>query len=63
MPVSATMTQWRSNLVNCQNGIALPVLDPKLKGYEITELYQQEIEKEKHLKVATFPNEAKKVKE
>eukprot|EP00957_Ditylum_brightwellii_P058836 4460829-Ditylum_brightwellii.AAC.2 len=43
MPVSATTPQWRSNPVNRQNGIALPVLDPKLKGYEITELYQWEM--------------------
>ena len=105
MPNSATSQQWRSNPVNHQNGVALPVVDPKLNRYEITELYQWEMcvqlsaqgatsnypvneigtkvkhlllklvkthgdntftvnsEKEKHLKVATFPNDAKKVKE
>eukprot|EP00957_Ditylum_brightwellii_P041583 3149852-Ditylum_brightwellii.AAC.1 len=43
MPDSATMPQWRLNLVNCQNNIALPLIHPKLKGYEIIELYQWEI--------------------
>eukprot|EP00957_Ditylum_brightwellii_P004888 372477-Ditylum_brightwellii.AAC.1 len=37
------MLQWRSNPVNHQIGIALPVLDPKLNGYEISELYQWEV--------------------
>eukprot|EP00957_Ditylum_brightwellii_P136674 10422536-Ditylum_brightwellii.AAC.1 len=102
---SATSQKWRSNPVNHQNCVALLVLDPKLNGYEITELYQWEMciqlsaqgatsnypvneignkvkhsllklvkihgnntftvysEKEKHLKVATFPHDAKKVKE
>eukprot|EP00957_Ditylum_brightwellii_P194224 14792433-Ditylum_brightwellii.AAC.1 len=102
MPDSATLQQWRSNLVNYQNGVALLVLDPKLNEYEITELYQWEMciqlsaqgatsnypvneienkvkhlllklvethsnntfmvysEEEKRLKVATFPNDAKK---
>ena len=105
MPNSAASQQWRSNPVNHQNGVALLVLDLKLNGYKVTELYQwamciqlsvqgatsncpmNEIgnkakhlllklvkthgnntftvysEKEKHLKVATFPNNTKKVKE
>eukprot|EP00957_Ditylum_brightwellii_P001750 134496-Ditylum_brightwellii.AAC.1 len=105
MPDSAAPQQWRSNPVNHQNGFALLVLDPKLNGYEITELYQWEMhiqlsaqgatsnypvneigneikhlllklvetrgnniftvysEKEKRLKVATFSNDTKKVKE
>eukprot|EP00957_Ditylum_brightwellii_P207373 15352685-Ditylum_brightwellii.AAC.1 len=36
---SSTEVQWR-NAANCQNGIALLVLDPKLEGYEISKLYQ-----------------------
>eukprot|EP00957_Ditylum_brightwellii_P161039 12260365-Ditylum_brightwellii.AAC.1 len=40
MPDSAAPQQWRLNPVNHQNGVALPVLDPKLNGYEVTELYQ-----------------------
>eukprot|EP00957_Ditylum_brightwellii_P110832 8453624-Ditylum_brightwellii.AAC.1 len=101
MPNSAAPQQWRLNPVNHQNGVALLVLDPKLNGYEITELYLWGMsaqgatnnypvngignkvkhlllklvethcdntftvysEKEKHLKAATFPNDAKKVKE
>eukprot|EP00957_Ditylum_brightwellii_P094077 7162620-Ditylum_brightwellii.AAC.1 len=105
MPNSAAPQQWCSNPVNHHNVVALPVLDLKLKRYEITELYQWEIciqlsargatsncpvneigtkvkhlllklvethsnntftvysEKEKRLKVATFLNNAKKVKE
>eukprot|EP00957_Ditylum_brightwellii_P165697 12614102-Ditylum_brightwellii.AAC.1 len=31
------------NVANCQNGIALLVLDPKLEGYEISKLYQWEM--------------------
>eukprot|EP00957_Ditylum_brightwellii_P023696 1788633-Ditylum_brightwellii.AAC.1 len=102
MPNSAALQQWSLNLVNHQNGVALPVLYPKLNRYEVTELYQREMcvqlsargatrncpvnkignkvkhlllklvethgdntftvhsKKEKCLKVATFPNNAKK---
>ena len=43
MPDSAAQQQWRSNPVNHQNGVALPVLDTKLNRYEVTELYQWEM--------------------
>eukprot|EP00957_Ditylum_brightwellii_P080826 6148352-Ditylum_brightwellii.AAC.1 len=43
MPNSAMLQQWHSNPVNHQNGVALLVLDLKLNGYEITELYQREM--------------------
>eukprot|EP00957_Ditylum_brightwellii_P168058 12793959-Ditylum_brightwellii.AAC.1 len=28
------------NVANRQNGVALPVLDPKLEGYEVSKVYQ-----------------------
>eukprot|EP00957_Ditylum_brightwellii_P035531 2693842-Ditylum_brightwellii.AAC.1 len=43
MPDSAAPQQWCSNPVNHQNGVALPVLGPKLNGYKVTELYQWEM--------------------
>eukprot|EP00957_Ditylum_brightwellii_P112320 8563876-Ditylum_brightwellii.AAC.1 len=43
MPNSAVPQQWRSNLVNHQNGVALLLLDPKLNRYDITELCQREM--------------------
>eukprot|EP00957_Ditylum_brightwellii_P080637 6133179-Ditylum_brightwellii.AAC.1 len=43
MPDSAAPQQWRSNLVNHQNGVALLVLDRKLNGYKVIELYQWEM--------------------
>eukprot|EP00957_Ditylum_brightwellii_P160597 12226160-Ditylum_brightwellii.AAC.1 len=42
MTKTSTEVQWW-NVANCQNDIALPVLDPKLKGYEISKLYQWEM--------------------
>eukprot|EP00957_Ditylum_brightwellii_P198441 15123173-Ditylum_brightwellii.AAC.1 len=42
MTKSSTEVQWH-NVANHQNGIALPVLDPKLEGYEISKLYQWEM--------------------
>eukprot|EP00957_Ditylum_brightwellii_P079718 6061071-Ditylum_brightwellii.AAC.1 len=43
MTDSATNTQWHSSAVNHQNGVVLLVLDPKLEGYETSELYQWEM--------------------
>eukprot|EP00957_Ditylum_brightwellii_P105385 8033756-Ditylum_brightwellii.AAC.1 len=42
--ISADVQWW--NVVNCQNGVALPVLDPKLEGYKVSKvskLYQCEM--------------------
>eukprot|EP00957_Ditylum_brightwellii_P086559 6585570-Ditylum_brightwellii.AAC.1 len=39
MTKTSTDAQWW-NVGNCQNGVALLVLDPKLEGYKVSELYQ-----------------------
>eukprot|EP00957_Ditylum_brightwellii_P060753 4612858-Ditylum_brightwellii.AAC.1 len=39
MMVASQQAQWYS-VTNLQNGVALPVLDPKLKGYKVVELNQ-----------------------
>eukprot|EP00957_Ditylum_brightwellii_P140640 10713885-Ditylum_brightwellii.AAC.1 len=41
MTKSSTEVQW-CNVANYQNGVTLPVLDPKLEGYKISELHQLE---------------------
>eukprot|EP00957_Ditylum_brightwellii_P052300 3966663-Ditylum_brightwellii.AAC.1 len=42
MMVASQQAQW-CNVTNQQNGVALLVLDPKLEGYEVAELYQWEM--------------------
>eukprot|EP00957_Ditylum_brightwellii_P028884 2182091-Ditylum_brightwellii.AAC.1 len=46
--------QWRNAVQNHQNGQPLPVLDPKVAGYEATELYQWEICIQLHLREASM---------
>eukprot|EP00957_Ditylum_brightwellii_P208518 15357846-Ditylum_brightwellii.AAC.1 len=42
MTKTSTEAQWQ-NVANCQNGVALPMLDPKLEGFKVSELYQLEM--------------------
>eukprot|EP00957_Ditylum_brightwellii_P137430 10477995-Ditylum_brightwellii.AAC.1 len=39
MTKTSTNMQWQ-NMANHQNGLVLSVLDPKLEGYKVSELYQ-----------------------
>eukprot|EP00957_Ditylum_brightwellii_P053526 4056173-Ditylum_brightwellii.AAC.1 len=43
MAPKAKKIQWHNAIQNHQNGEPLPVLDPKVKGYEPVELYQWEM--------------------
>eukprot|EP00957_Ditylum_brightwellii_P100000 7620801-Ditylum_brightwellii.AAC.1 len=43
MSASAKKVQWCNGVQNHQNGQPLPVLDPKIEGYEFIELYQWEM--------------------
>eukprot|EP00957_Ditylum_brightwellii_P138519 10558451-Ditylum_brightwellii.AAC.1 len=42
MMAASQQAQWH-NAANQQNGVALPVLDPKLDGYKVAEWYQWEM--------------------
>eukprot|EP00957_Ditylum_brightwellii_P182051 13869541-Ditylum_brightwellii.AAC.1 len=42
MMLVSQQAQWR-NVANQQNGVVLLVLDPKLDGYKVAELYQWEM--------------------
>eukprot|EP00957_Ditylum_brightwellii_P035345 2680923-Ditylum_brightwellii.AAC.1 len=42
MMVASQQVQWR-NVTNWKNGVALSMLDPKLDGYKVAELYQWEL--------------------
>eukprot|EP00957_Ditylum_brightwellii_P072105 5481150-Ditylum_brightwellii.AAC.1 len=42
MMTSSQQAQWH-NAANQQNGVTLPVLHPKLEGYEVAELHQWEM--------------------
>eukprot|EP00957_Ditylum_brightwellii_P041206 3119021-Ditylum_brightwellii.AAC.1 len=43
MASSAKTVQWHNGMQNHQNGHLLPVLDPKVTGYEVVELFQWEM--------------------
>eukprot|EP00957_Ditylum_brightwellii_P184025 14018022-Ditylum_brightwellii.AAC.1 len=43
MAGSDKKVQWYNAIQNHQNGQPLPVLDPKVAGYEAVELYQWEM--------------------
>eukprot|EP00957_Ditylum_brightwellii_P200173 15259852-Ditylum_brightwellii.AAC.1 len=42
MTRTSTDAKWQ-DMANCQNGVALPMIDPKLEGYKVSKLYQWEI--------------------
>eukprot|EP00957_Ditylum_brightwellii_P082392 6264710-Ditylum_brightwellii.AAC.1 len=57
------LLQWRSNPVNHQNGVALLLSARRAtNNTPVNEIGNKVNEKEKHFKVATFPNNAKKSK-
>eukprot|EP00957_Ditylum_brightwellii_P077572 5894866-Ditylum_brightwellii.AAC.1 len=43
MSSTAKMVQWHNGMQNHQKGHPLPVLDPKVTGYEAVELFQWEM--------------------
>eukprot|EP00957_Ditylum_brightwellii_P078034 5931729-Ditylum_brightwellii.AAC.1 len=53
MAPKAKKVQWRNTIQNHQHGKPLPILDPKVEGYEPVELYQWEICVRFHLQGAS----------
>eukprot|EP00957_Ditylum_brightwellii_P007665 579503-Ditylum_brightwellii.AAC.1 len=43
MQLSAKQVQWQNGVQNHQNRESLPALNPKINGYESTELFQWEM--------------------